>query len=1108
MITYHYNLDVVPGGVPLIIHASQYDAGSRAIVFSLFSSVGELDLTGEDPVSAEVKGTKPDGNGFSYEAEVSGSTVSIDVTKQMTAVAGKTVCEIVLSSGEKELATANFVLYVERAALDKDTLVSGSEIRELVEVMDNSAEIIQAARDAVAARTAVEEARGIAVAAAESAVVSETGASESAAEATSALTEVRRKANEIAAIKEEADTIATQALQKASNAENEVAENLNALDGLRQVDSAMQLAIEGKVDGAYVENGYLYLTSNDSVVAGPLGPFSGTGGGGGSSAGNNAAVSVNNTTGWLSRTIAFGDSCPVSVAWSSVEDEMPTGNGTMKITVNGVVKALLDVSQGEVTVDLSPYLSVGSNVVKVNVADVYGNNRTINYSVSAVDLRLSSSFDASTPYSGPFSFPFVPVGNVQKTIYFLLDSIQIGTLQTSVSGRQQSFAVGQQSHGAHTFQCYFEAQINGQTVRSNELYYEIICLETLNDTPVIISSFHETQASQYRTLHIGYQVYDPAQMTAQVSIYVNDALVSEQTVDRTAQVFSYRADTVGALTIRITSMGVSKTFNLQITESDIQVDAETDSLALFLSSAGRSNNEPDRSTWRYQNIRAALAGFNYTSDGWQTDKDGTTVLRVSGDARVTIPYKAFASDCRQSGKTIEVEFATKDVMNYDAVIFSCMSGGKGIEMTAQKVMLTSEQSEISMQFKEDEHVRVAFVIEKRSANRLICCYINGIISGVVQYPDDDDFAQTEPVNISIGSNSCTVDLYCIRVYDNDLTRHQILDNWISDTQTIEDMLSRYQRNSVYDAYGNVVIAQLPGNLPYMILQCPELPQYKGDKKTVSGSFTDPMNSSKSFTFEGAQFDVQGTSSQYYKRKNYKAKFKNGFVMGNGTQAQTYAIGTGSIPTDTFCFKADVASSEGANNVELARLYNDSCPYRTPAQVEDGRIRQGIDGFPMVIFWNNGTDTIFLGKYNFNYDKGTEEVYGFSGDDESWEVLNNTSERVLWKSDDYTGDSWLNDFEARFPEDYTDPAQLAEFASWIKATDTTATTGQFIEPVTYDGVEYTRDVAAYRLAKFREELPSLCEMDSAVFYYLFTELFLMVDSRAKNMFPSFIGGTAE
>ena len=289
-------------------------------------------------------------------------------------------------------------------------------------------------------------------------------AAQKVTEAENALVEVRRKASEIAAIKTEADTIAAQALEKASNAENEVAENQNTIDGLRQNDNAMQLALEGKIDGAYVENGYLYLTSNDAIVAGPLGPFSGEGGGGGGG-GNNATISVTNVTGWLSKTIAYGDSCPIRVNWSSTEDDMPTGNGTMKITVNGVIKGLLDIAQGEVTVELASFLAVGSNVVKVNIADVYGNNRTINFSISTVDLSLSSSFDASTPYTGPFTFPFVPVGNVQKTIHFIMDGTEIGTMQTSVSGRQQSFTVRQQSHGAHTFQCYFEAEINGQMVR-------------------------------------------------------------------------------------------------------------------------------------------------------------------------------------------------------------------------------------------------------------------------------------------------------------------------------------------------------------------------------------------------------------------------------------------------------------------------------------------------------------------------------------------------------------------------------------------------------------------------------------------------------------------
>ncbi len=868
--------------------------------------------------------------------------------------------------------------------------------------------------------------------------------------------------------------------------------------------------LDGYIDGAYVEDGYLILTHNNEPVTDPLGPFSGGGGGGGT--GNAAKLTLVNSTGWLSRTVAAGDTCELKLNWSSIEDDMPTGNGTLKVTVNGIAKAILDIVQGDVTVDVTGYLSVGSNVVKVNVADVYGNSRTISFSVTSVAISVTSTFDAATPYQEAIPFTYTPVGSVQKTMHFLLDGKEIGNTTTSVSNRQMSFTIPQQTHGGHTFEAYFDCDINGQTVESNHLYYEIICLEALNDTPIIVSSFGTKTVKQYTTLHVDYTVYDSSNLTAAVELYVNEVLVSKQTVDRTQQEFNYRVDEIGALEIKIVSGSVSKSINVTVEASDISIEAETDSLTLFLSSAGRSNNEENPTEWSYDSILASLTNFNLTSDGWKNDSDGITVLRVAGDARVSIPYKPFASDFRTTGKTIEIEFATRDIMNYDSVIMSCMSGDRGFSLTAQKATLKSEQSEIFTQYKEDEHVRIAFVAEKRAENRLIFCYINGIMSGVVQYPADDDFSQASPVDITIGSNDCTMDIYCIRIYDNDLTRHQILNNWIADTQTIDDMLSRYQHNSVYDEYGNIVIMQLPSDLPYIIFECEELPQYKGDKKTVSVTYVDPVTTSKSFTAESVQLDVQGTSSQYYARKNYKAKFKGGFTMSNGEQFATYKMRTDSIGTSTFTFKADVASSEGANNVELARLYNDACPYQTPAQKDDSSVRQGIDGFPIVAFWSNPStgETSFLGKYNFNNDKGTEEVFGFADGDESWEIRNNTSDRVLWKSADYSETDWLNDFEARYPDTdpaYADSTQLAEFAAFVVSTDTTKATGDALEnEVTYEGITYTTDTAEYRLAKFKAEIGNYVELDSAMFYYLFTELFLMVDSRAKNMFPSMIGGT--
>lgn len=914
------------------------------------------------------------------------------------------------------------------------------------------------------------------------------------------------KEAEITAIKTAADATAAQALATAQNASNEAAEttsHLNTVD--RRLDD-IQAALDSKFDNAYLEDGYQYFEANNQMVCGPLGPFAGGGGGGGGT--NNAILTVSNTSGWLNKTISEGSSCVISMEWSSLEDQLPTGNGTLRIFVNGSVRATQDIRQGAITAELKSYLSAGSNVVRATVSDVYGNARTINYSISVVSVSITSSFDATVAYNSLIPFPYTPVGAVSKTVHFFMDGTEVGQQTTTVSGRQMTYTFPAQSHGAHTIRCYFEAEINGETVRSNELFYNIICVVDGNTNVIITSRFTATEADQYDSIVLPYIVYDPSGLTADVTISANGTQLASLTVDRTEQSYTYRADEYGTLVLSIKSGSTTKSFTITVNESEIEAEAETEDLVLHLSSQGRSNAEENPGTWVYNGIAATFTGFNFTSDGWQSDPDGITVLRVGGSARLTIPYKPFASDFRGTGKTIEVEFATREVRNYDAVIFSCTSGGRGLSITAQRAALASEQSSISTQYKEDEHVRLAFVCEKRSENRLLLIYINGIASGVVQYPEDDDFSQTTPVGITVGSSDCVIDLYRIRVYDNDLTRYQVLTNYIADTQVGSLMAERYRHNDVYDAYGNVVISKLPNDLPYLVLEGPELPQYKGDKKTIDGYYVDPASTSKSFTFTGAQVDVQGTSSQYYPRKNYKIKFNNGFVLGTGETVSKYAMNSDAIPVKTFTFKADVASSEGANNVELVRLYESACPYKTPAQVANPKVRQGIDGFPIVVFYNDGSNILFVGKYNFNNDKGTEDVFGFESGDESWEIKNNTGSRVIWKSADYSGTDWLNDFEARYPDTdpaYVNPARLQELASWVVSTDPEQATGSALpSSVTYGETTYTSDTADYRLAKFKAEASNYLEIQSALFYYLFTELFLMVDSRAKNAFPSFMG----
>ena len=1228
MLTRTYDLDMIPGGIPLSIHLSQYDS-DVTLVFQLYSSHGTLDIPAN--TTAEIRGTKLDGNGISAEATFeyvnSIPTVSAQVTKQMTAIAGRNTFELVLTAtvgnAEYNLPSANFYLDVERAALDYDTLESKSEIMEIQEILSDADNIIEAlhvsqttqdnmaalttraetaatnaerdagtassaastatsARDTAvsavngfnstvntATQTAVQtvqdegdtqvtrlqtatgdledyvegvvddakdemtSAKNTAISAVQSAGT--TAVSDVNTAKTTAMSTINAKAEEIDDIKTAADTVAASAMTTANSALNEVAGVEESVTAVQQSYTALELALSGKVDGGYVENNALYLTSNGEVVAGPFEGIGGGGGGGGGSGQptNTAVLTFNNTSGFVSKTIASGGSLPLSIYWTSIEDQLPTGNGSLTIKNNGIIKAVLEVAQGNVTVDVGTHLTTGLNTIQLQITDSYGNSRVKNFTITVVELTLTSSFDDSTIQTSILSFPYTPYGAVSKTVHFILDGTELETVTTSVTARQQTYLIPQQSHGSHTLRVYFEATINGNTVRSNELYYDIIWYRISESTPVISSSYNTLTVMQFSTLNIPYVVYTPGSQMSDVVIKVNGTTVSSITVDRTRQLFAYQVNNSGTQVITIqTGTGantVTKTITLTVTPADIDCYAETENLALYLSSKSRSNNEANPGIWTFtpsggNPIAATFTDFNFTSDGWLLDDDGIIALRVSGDARLTIPYRPFATDFRATGKTIEIEFATRDVLNYDAVILSCMNGGRGISMTAQECRLASEQSSISMQFKEEEHVRVGFVVEKRSGFRRIYCYINGTMSGVVQYPDSDDFSQVVPANIVIGSNQCTMDIYCIRVYDNDLSSKQMEDNWIADTQDGSLMLQRYNHNNVRDEYGNVAIAKLPSDLPYMIIECAELPQYKGDKKTCSGSYTDPLNPSKSFTFTGAQIDVQGTSSQYYERKNYKVKFKNGFITSGGSTIAKYQLTQDTIATNVFCYKADVASSEGANNVELARLFNEACPYKTPAQVQNALVRQSIDGYPIVIFWNNTADatTTFLGKYNANLDKSAEECFGFDEGDESWEIKNNTGLRVIWKSDDYTSTTvdesgntipaWLNDFEARYPDTdpaYTDCTQLQEFASWVKSTDPDQATGNALaEAVTIvDGetsTTYTNDTAAYRKAKFRAELENYVELDSALFYYLFTELFLMVDSRAKNAFPSFIG----
>lgn len=147
MLTITKKLDMSPHGVPQVIRVSQYDS-DFTLEFKLFASGGNFAIS--TGTTAEIRGTKQSGTGYSASATLDTSTkvVTVAGAAQMTAVAGMNIYEIVLKKDNKEISSANFCLLVERAALDADTITDESVLKELNSIIEGAETATQAAEEA------------------------------------------------------------------------------------------------------------------------------------------------------------------------------------------------------------------------------------------------------------------------------------------------------------------------------------------------------------------------------------------------------------------------------------------------------------------------------------------------------------------------------------------------------------------------------------------------------------------------------------------------------------------------------------------------------------------------------------------------------------------------------------------------------------------------------------------------------------------------------------------------------------------------------------------------------------------------------------------------
>lgn len=879
---------------------------------------------------------------------------------------------------------------------------------------------------------------------------------------------------------------------------------------------------EEAVDGLLYEGNKLYLTANGVIVSDPVEIIGGTGGGGGSGSTNEYIITLVNLLDSRVISVTEKDTVKLDFEYSSIDEEgYPDGPGIGTVTVNNVRKATLSIPQGFNSLDVTPYLAKGQNTVRIQVENAEGSKKTLAYTVNVLALSITTTVAQMGLYSGAITIPYTVSGQGTKTVHFLMDDKEFATVNVDTSGQSRQQSIPVQRDGAHILKMYAEVESEGLMISSNTVSLGMLYYSDETTTQAILMMSNDIkEIDQGETISFPYLVYDPFTENAQIELCIIDEngenyYCKELTVDQTPKVWTTQDYPAGNTVFQIKCGETIQSYTIKVNPSTFNKTVITDGCVLDFNANGRSNGEANPESWSYgEDISATFSGFGWANaDGWLDDENGQTMLRFLPGNTMTINYKPFAGDFRSNGYTIETELATHNVRDYDSIVISAMNGGRGLSVKSQQASLKSEQTGISIQFKEDSRVRLTFVVEQKTLNRFIYVYVNGVMCGVIQYPENDDFSQVSPVDITIGAESCGLDLYILRLYNKGFTRTEQLNNFICDRPTLAERIAADERNDILNEYtGSITIQDLPMNIPYMIIECEELPQFKGDKKKEkSVTYVEPMRPERSFTATGVQLDVQGTSSAGYPVKNYKVSLKGGLTYTNsGTEAKGFPIVAGGLEGKVICLKADFASSEQANNVMLVDYYEQNCPFKTPPQETDGRVRQGVRGFPCVVFWHDTVNdvTTFVGKYNFNDDKSNENVFGFDREKypncECWEFCNNTSDRVLFNRSEYEEwgvdedgepiEAWRLDFEARFPDlddPYKDYTQFKRMTDWVVSTNRSL-------------VDSEEEKAA-RLQKFKDEFEDYFEKDAMIFYYLFTEVFLLADNRAKNMFLTTFDG---
>lgn len=866
-------------------------------------------------------------------------------------------------------------------------------------------------------------------------------------------------------------------------------------------------------------------------------------------------------------------------------------------------RTLNDVAAGSYTLDISSAMQAGTmdvyvqaicNITDEDTGETKQQSKQAYKSVNVVELSLTTSYDLADSFanggyldSETIIIPWAVRGSGSKVVSLVVDGDAAHALNRSqtvtksgTTNDEFQIAARSLTPGRHWLQLVAEVG----DIKSESIWIDIlkaggsvpyIGLMAVDDSGAIVESseslYPTLGAGQYEQLVFQWVAYDPSGSTATVQELEDGTTVNTMAVGRTMQTYTNRFNESGTVSRELVCGSTRYPLTIEVSSSSIDLSEAVGSLALRLKASGRSNGEANPAQWTYEGVQTVFENVDWNVSGW----DGESLVLKNG-AKATIGLKPFQNDPGATGLTVEMEYMIQNPTDRTGNVISCYSGGKGFRITTELISLltggtksivdddTGESIEkpagVSTNYASGEWIKVAFVIGRRSGDRLMELYVNGVRCSADVYGSGDSFMQADPVGITVESGSADVKYRITRVYTRALTDDEEFGNFAIDRLTGEEIYQVYENNDILEsdvvdidklrAKGKGVLRIVrTGGLEELNATNDKSAKFYGDVY-----FYSPYGAEYDFVARNVLVQIQGTSSTKYPRKNYRITLNKGtgdgpkLYVGAEAQKEMAAPGTGTceadkgnpknyyrmrpgaIPINIFVMKKDFSDSSLTHNTGTSKLMNEvfkEMGILTPPQTVDPAYRTGFDGMPIDIFSSESADgeSLYYGQYNFNNEKKSSgRVYGFDpidlGDGTQLECLccleflNNSEKLCNFQVDenlDAQLDAEFDDaLEFRYPEDDTTwngnaskgkPAATAEqkaairrLFAWVR---TMRPSGAEVATRLQEQSGDDR-LQTWVNSQFAQQVGDYFNVDSLLGWYVYTDYFMSVDQRAKNM----------